>query len=130
MTLSLGFWDRLFGKKTTLEQPDGKGGIVKYVVTEKWHAEMGKQGKLQVLSNLIRVHILDPLAKGGYQIKHWTIGEDISEDLVTQYKDQQTNELYAMIAYEGGEGKTMILKKALFDQAYTKIIAINKGEAN
>ncbi|WP_018759608.1 hypothetical protein [Paenibacillus terrigena] len=46
---SVGLFDRLFGKKTTLELSDGKGGIVKRTVTEKWLATMQEQGEMSVV---------------------------------------------------------------------------------
>ncbi|CCC86290.1 hypothetical protein PPM_p0140 (plasmid) [Paenibacillus polymyxa M1] len=46
---SVGLFDRLFGKKTTLELSDGSGGIVKRTVTEKWLETMQEQGKISVV---------------------------------------------------------------------------------
>ncbi|MFC5651230.1 hypothetical protein ACFPYJ_19385 [Paenibacillus solisilvae] len=48
---SVGLFDRLFGKKTTLEIPDGNGNIIKHNVTVKWLETMQKQGKISVVTD-------------------------------------------------------------------------------
>ncbi|KAA8748205.1 hypothetical protein [Paenibacillus sp. UASWS1643] len=46
---SVGIFDRLFGKKTTLELTDSKGSVVERIVTEKWLETMKEQEKVSVV---------------------------------------------------------------------------------
>ena len=121
MKFSLGFLDQLFGEKITLELPDGNGKIVKRTVTKKWMDQMMNQGKMSIVTDVIRVHILDPLYEDGYKVENWTIGEDINQETVTNFQDPQTGDLYAIVVYENGKGKTMVLKKELFDDGLKRI---------
>ncbi|MGE7828522.1 hypothetical protein [Paenibacillus sp. NPDC093718] len=61
---SVGLFDRLFGKKTTLELSDGKGGMVKRTVTEKWLKTMQKQGEMSVVRESTLTSISSETAVG------------------------------------------------------------------
>jgi len=111
MKLSVGLWDSMFGKKVTIDVPNGQGGIVKRTATEKFLNKMITQGKM---ARVIGVHIMNTIT--GYEFRNWTIGEDISEDLVNRFSDPETGELYVIVAYVDGDPKTMVLQKSVYEE--------------
>ena len=45
MRTAVSLWDAIFGKKVTIHLPMPGGDIKQVRVTERWHAEMERQGK-------------------------------------------------------------------------------------
>jgi hypothetical protein len=115
---SVGLIDRLFGKRTTLEIPGGNGKIIKRTVTEKWLETMQKQGKMSIVTDIVRAHILDPMADEGYGVSYWKIGEYISAEQVDTFKDPETGDIYILVVYEGEGAVTRIIKKEIFEQVF------------
>jgi len=125
---SVGLWDWLFGERVEIQLQTGQSRSV----TKKWIEKMEQSGKMkQIDDHLIRVHILDPSAglnhllsedtvrQGHYRQEFWTIGEDISEETVSTFRDSKTDSLYILMARRDGNDDVSpyILKKEIWDEA-------------
>lgn len=139
MRTDMGLFDRLFGKKTTLQLPRQDGSIHEIKVTLRWLEEMERLGKISpVGGQTIKVHILDPQAGLGqalglsddaldrlgitrapdvYRVEEWTIGEHISADEYKRFADPRTRELYVLLVYKAGKSSTRACPKEIWLQA-------------
>jgi hypothetical protein len=139
MKTSVGFWDAIFGKKVTIELPMSNGGIKRVRVTERWLAEMQRQGKVKpVYGQTVKVHILDtaaglsdlvgmtpeeardiglPDAPDLYRVEEWIIGHDISAEQYDKLKDLETGELFALISMKNGERRPFCLPRERWIEA-------------
>jgi len=133
MRTSIGLWDSFFGRKITIELPMADGTVKRIRVTERWLAEMKRQGMMKpVESQKVTVHILDaagglaeelglsrgeaseyglPDAPSVYRVEEWTVGRDISPDQYAKLKDAQTGELFALISLKDGERRPFCLPR-------------------
>ncbi len=94
MRFSVGLWDALFGKKVTCELPAPDGQIVKRQVTKKWLDKMQQAGEVkQIDEPLIRVHMLHP---SGNTVEYWTVGKDIDQETVDNFRDAESGDIYAL----------------------------------
>lgn len=129
----MGIWDAVFGKKVTIELPNPSGGIKRVRVTERWLAEMQRQGKIKpVGGQTVSVHILDPASGLGelfglspeetrevglpdapdlYRVEEWVIGRDISVEQYHELKDPESGDLFALISIKDGQRRPFCLPR-------------------
>lgn len=74
-------------------------------------------------SGTVTAHILDPL-KGFYQ-EEWIIGEHIPNEVVDKLGD--ANNVYIIVAYEGGQRKQAPLRRADWEQARVHFSRIDEA---
>lgn len=106
---SLGLWDRLFGKKIKIDLPNGQSRWV----SERWFNEMVSRGHAKEIPS-IRVHLigggpeltgdgidmreqLDDWGMSGcktYRVEQWQIGVEITQEIVDQWRDPKTGDLF------------------------------------
>ena len=61
MDFDTGLWDRIFGKRVTIDLPGPEGGR-NVSVTERWFRKMQAEGKItRSLDEHVTVHVLDPV---------------------------------------------------------------------
>jgi hypothetical protein len=140
MRTDLGLFDRLFGRKTTLEVPLPDGGSRTIRVTERWLKEMVRLGKISpVGGQRITTHILDPRAGMGallglpdeevatlgqstaseiYRVEQWVVGEDVPAELYNRFRDPETGDLYILVIYKDGEPSTNAVHPDVWRQAH------------
>lgn len=133
MRTSVGIWDAIFGKRLTTLLPTPNGGFKRVRVTERWLAEMERQGRAKpVGGQTVNVHILDALAGLSdlmglspedardvglpdapdlYRVEEWIIGRDISAEQYDELKDPETGELFALIENKDGERRPFLLRR-------------------
>jgi hypothetical protein len=115
MRFAIGLVDYVFGEKVTLEVTTSNGRTLQRTVTRRWMEQMERQGKMQdVDGELVRVH---HIGLQGYEVEHRVIGQDVSEDVVKDFRDPQTHDLYAMSFMQNGEPKTYFLNKGKWEAA-------------
>lgn len=141
MRTDIGFFDRLFGKKATIQLPKPDGSVRKVKVTVRWLEEMERLGKISpVGGQTVKVHILDPEAGLGqalgladeelkelgmskavetYRVEEWTIGKEISAEQYRDFCDPGTRDLYVLLAYEAGKPSTHVVRREIWIQART-----------
>jgi len=137
----MGFFDRLFGKKTTIQLPKPDGSVREVKVTVRWFEEMERLGKVSpVDGQTVKAHILDPQAGLGqalglaeeeleelemsnavetYRVEEWTIGNEISAEQYRDFRDPGTRDLYVLIVYKAGKPSTHLLRREIWIQART-----------
>lgn len=119
MSVSVGFWDSLFGDKVTLELPDGKGGIVKRQVTKKWLDKMVAEGQI---SKAIKVNIFNSI--NGVRKEEWMVNEDIDYQTYSRFT-QYDDELFFIEFYDDeAELKRMIVQREVYINAHDKFESI------
>jgi hypothetical protein len=133
MQTSVGIWDAIFGKKVTIELPLPNGGVKRVRVTERWLAQMERQGKVKpVGGQTVKVHILDPASGLGdlfglspeetreaglsdapdvYRVEEWVIGRDVSAEQYHELKDPETGELFALMSIKDGQRRPFCLPR-------------------
>ena len=133
MRTSVGIWDAIFGNKVIIELPMPNGGVKRIRATERWVAEMQRQGRMKpVGGQTVKVHILDaagglgdllglspeesrdvgvPDAPDVYRVEEWVIGRDISAEQYDELKDPKTGELFALISMKDGERRPFCLPR-------------------
>jgi hypothetical protein len=122
MSFSVGFMDNLFGEKIELELPDSNGKIIKRTVTKKWYEKMIRDGKFKKIEEeVIRVHMLHPV--DGYVILNWIVGEDISDEIVRKFINDD-GEIYALTVFKEGVPEVMVVRKDIFDQGYEQFTQV------
>jgi len=130
MRFSKGIWDWLFGKKIILNLGD-KG---QHKVSKKWFDSMVNEKQIQPL---VKVNILDSM--GGASLEEskdmdelydklemaqnnlvrtelWTIDRDIPSEKVDKFRDKETGELYAIVGYENGKPKALLVSKEIWQK--------------
>ena len=143
MRTDMGFFDRLFGGKATIQLPQQDGSTRTVRVSIKWLEEMERLGKIStVMSQSIKVHVLDP--RGGlgqelasqyalppemledlgmstaaekYRVEAWKVGVEISAGDYFKFRDQHTDALYVLLEYQAGKPNVRILPRDLWVQA-------------
>ena len=114
MKTSLGLLDALFGKKVTVELPDGSGGQRRITVTEKWLQKMIAEKRMrEVPESSVVVFLIGP---HGEKTATLQIGEDIDQDTVDEFRDPDTGALYGGYAFENGQENTFLLQKRIYDE--------------
>jgi len=143
MRTDMGFFDRLFGKKVTIQLPGPDGSVREVTVTARWVEEMERLGKMTpVAGQTVKVHILDPQAGLGgtlglsedeieefgmstavqtYRVEEWTIGERISAEQYRAFRDPGTRDVYVLLVYEAGKPTTHLVRKEIWNQARAAI---------
>lgn len=122
MRTSMGFWDAVFGKRGALELPLPDGTTKTVKVTEKWLAEMQRQGKITpVNAPVVIVHTITKLAgdredeslfsEGSEQ---WIVGRDIQKHEYDKVKDEETGDLYAFVMPEDGGSRICCVDKKMW----------------
>lgn len=133
MRTSIGILDAIFGKKVSLELPTPDGAVKRIRVSERWLAEMQRNGKIKpVGGQTVKVHILDaagnmgdllgfspeesrdmglPGAADVYRVEEWIIGRDITPEDYDKLKDRKTGELFAFILMKDGERRPFCLPR-------------------
>ena len=104
MAFSMGLLDWLFGERIQMDFPDGQ----RRSVTKRWFQEMQRQGRIRPAPEKrkrIRVHLLNPACRTFppilplpewidpdiYTVAEWTIGQDVSAEIVRKWLDPGTN---------------------------------------
>ncbi|MDA0738193.1 MAG: hypothetical protein O3A59_04480 [Nitrospirae bacterium] len=105
------FWDSLFGKKVTIQIRDANGKSKEVKASEKQFREWEAAGKVSRVETVV-AHVLDP--KTGYAKQTWRVGPDIESDTVKRLGEN--GEIFVVVAYEQGEPKTMVCKRAVWLQ--------------
>lgn len=103
----MGILDSLFGKKVTVQFRGENGTLVERKISEAQLKELEKSGAISK-TEAVEVHVLDP--NGNYST-FWTIGEDISPEIVEKAKDKKTGAIYALTTYQAGKPQTHVLLK-------------------
>ncbi|HWI54943.1 MAG TPA: hypothetical protein VNT57_04585 [Desulfobacteria bacterium] len=116
MHFSVGIMDTLFGRRVTLEIPDSFGNIVTRSVTQKWYNQV--QSDVSAVTGIVKVHMLD--MHKGYQLIHWIIGNDIEQNTVLQYMDEDTGDLYAIYYLELDESRLQLISRRAWESAHRK----------
>jgi hypothetical protein len=117
MKFSTGFFDGLFGKKTTLQVPQDNGSTKEVAVTEAWLKKMQAEGKIsmsEMPSGTVLFHVIGP---NGSETRHLRVGVDIPEAQYKKLADPKTGDLYGLTVYEDGTPKTTAIPKQLWEQA-------------
>jgi hypothetical protein len=116
MKFSSDLWDALFGKKVIMEIPSPTGKIIKRKVSKKWLEKMKDEGQVKEIKDaMIRVHMINPVS--GISVGYWTIGKDIDEATVNEFRDPETGDLYALTSFKNGEPKISVLRKDLWEKS-------------
>lgn len=115
MRFDTGLWDRLFGRKVTLNLP-GPGGDRRVRVTAKWLAQMEREGKIAASTrDHLTAHVLDP--QRHYYTETWTVGENISQEQAQQFRDPSTEAVYVLVSYEEGHPKRALVSRDYWNKA-------------
>lgn len=127
MQTSIGFFDALFGKRTSLELPMPDGTTKTVQVTEKWLREMERQGKLKpVGGNAITVHTI--ITKAGHRddktlfsqgTEYWIVGQDIQPEEYERFKDEE-GDIYAFVLPGDGGSRIVCVDKRMWMQSKKK----------
>jgi hypothetical protein len=75
-------------------------------------------------SQTVEAHILDPLH--GDRIEEWIIGEHVPVESVSTYGE--AGKIYALIGYEAGVARTMLLKRLIWLDVKEKFSRIGKPQ--
>ncbi len=114
----VGLWDRWFGERITIEGTGPDGRPFERSVTKKWLDQTETAERITPVAG-IEVHMLD--AAKGYHVLSWIIGEHVSEETVDNFKDEETDAIYAMTSYKEGEPETAVLRKDVWDTLKRKL---------
>ncbi|SOD02462.1 hypothetical protein SAMN05216486_10376 [bacterium JGI 053] len=138
MRADMGLFDRLFGKKAAVELPTPDGGFRQVRVSVRWLREMERQGKISPVSRLVTVHVLDPQAGLGaaigliasdatelgittasdsYRIERWVVGEQISAEQYSRFRDLKTGDLFVFVTYREGNPMTHAVQPEIWRSA-------------
>ncbi|HEX6745909.1 MAG TPA: hypothetical protein VF092_01240 [Longimicrobium sp.] len=140
MRLDMGLFDRLFGKKATIELPLPDGGVRRVRVSVRWLREMERQGKISPVNSkkAVKVHILDPqaglgaalglsetdaadlgitVAADSYRIEEWVVGEHISAEQYSSFREAGTGDLFVFITYRDGQRSTHVVRPEVWKAA-------------
>jgi hypothetical protein len=127
MKFSTGFFDGLFGKKTTLQVPQEDGTTRQVPVTEAWLKKMEAEGTISMSekpSNTVPFHVIGP---DGSETRHLRVGVDIPDAQYQKLKDPNTGALYGLTVYESGTPKTAVIGKTIWDQARAQFGEIDRA---
>ncbi len=127
MKFSTGFFDGLFGKKTTLQVPQEDGTTREVPVTEAWLKSMQTEGKICISEkppDTVAFHVIGPY---GSEIRHLRVGVDIPEGQYQKLRDPKTGALYGLTVYENGTAKTSVIGKQIWEQARTQLGEIDRA---
>jgi hypothetical protein len=113
MRLWVGLFDRLFGKRITIEVPND-GGPRPVRVTERWLKQMEQEGRMAPVRT-VTVHVADTL-RGEYTAE-WTIDGDIPREMFERRFDPAEGCLYAIVVYRDGLPETHVTDKGTWTQA-------------
>ena len=116
LRFSVGLLDALFGEKIQIEVPGQPGTPpVMRTVTKKWFEQMQGEGRIRRVSDSVPVHVL---GLAGYELRHWTIGQEVDQASCDQFFDQQSSALYAMVVMRKGAAETYLLAKSEWLKLY------------
>ena len=127
----MGLWDRLFGKKIRIEIAPGQSRWV----SERWFNDIVKRGQAKEIPS-IQVHMIGGGPKltgdgfdmrqqldewtmsgaGTYRVEWWQIGEDISQEIVDQWRDPDTGDLYIYNQIVDGKDGYRPCTREIFEQ--------------
>jgi hypothetical protein len=131
MQFDVGLWDRLFGAKITVGIP-GPGGSRKVRVSAKWLAKMQAEGKIsETQGEFVTAHILDPMGATGpggslsYRTETWTIGTDVPREIVREFADPVSHELFVLVQWKDGSPHSSAVARSLWQQAKAAFDAID-----
>jgi hypothetical protein len=140
MRFDMGLFDRLFGKKATVELPLPGGGVRRVRVSVRWLREMERQGKISPVSSkrAVKVHVLDPqaglgaalglteadaaglgitVAADSYRTEEWVVGEHISAEQYSSFREERTGDLFVFIIYRDGKRSTHVVRPEVWKAA-------------
>ena len=122
---STGFFDGLFGKKTTLQVPQDDGSIRDVPVTVAWLKKMEADGIAKISkSETVPFYVSGP---DGSETKHLKVGVDIPEAHYKKLADPETGALYGLTFYESGTPTTNIVPKHVWEQAKAHVKEIDQA---
>jgi hypothetical protein len=127
MKFSTGFFDGLFGKKTTMQVPQDDGTTREVPVTEAWLKKMEAEGKISMSerpSITVPFHVIGP---DGSETRQLRVGVDIPDAQYQKLKDPNTGALYGLTVYESGAPKTTVIGKKIWDQARAQFGEIDRA---
>jgi hypothetical protein len=125
MSLSLGFWDSMFGEKITIELPDENGGVFKRQVTKKWLEKMLSEGKI---STPVTVNILNAIT--GKREEEWMVNEQINYQTYKTFT-KSDDVLFILESYDDdGKLNSTIVKRDLYLNAIDKFLTIDTENEN
>jgi hypothetical protein len=107
MRFDVGLMDRLFGKRVTIEVPTATG-TRSVAVTEKWLAQMEREGKMSPMRT-VTVRVVDSLRGEG--TAEWVIGRDVPRDVFDRRFDPKDGCLFAIVTYVDGKPETRLADK-------------------
>jgi len=126
MKFSTGFFNGLFGKKTTLRVPQDDGTTREVPVTEAWLKKMQAEGKIsmsEVKSSTVPFYVIGP---DGSETRQLRVGTDIPEAQYEKLADPKTGALYGLTVYESGTPSTNVIPKHLWEQAKAQFGEIDR----
>jgi hypothetical protein len=126
MKFNTGFFDGLFGKKTTLQVPQDDGTSREVTATESWLKKMKDEGKIVRSENPPDTVIFHVIGLDGPETRHLRVGTDIPFAQYQKLKDPRTGALYGLTVYENGAPKTTIIGKEIWGQAETQFREIDR----
>jgi hypothetical protein len=124
---STGFFDGLFGKKTTLQVPQDDGTTREVPCTEAWLKKMQDEGTTKMSekpSDTVIFHVIGP---DGSETRHLRVGTDIPSAQYQKLKDPRTGALYGLTVYDNGSPKTTVIGKQIWEQAKTQFGEIDRA---
>lgn len=116
MKFSTGFFDGLFGKKTTLQVTQDDGTTRDVPVTEAWLEKMQAEGKIDMTeapSDTVPFYIT---GTDGSETRQLRVGTDIPEEQYKKLADPKTGALYGLTVYENGVPRTNVVPKHIWEQ--------------
>lgn len=126
MKFNTGFFDGLFGKKTTLQVPQDGGTTREVPATEAWLKNMQAEGKISMSINRSDTVIFHVIGPDGSETRHLRVNTDIPDAQYQKLKDPETGALYGLTVYENGTQKTTVIGKQIWEQAKTQFEAIER----
>ena len=124
MKFSTGFFDAIFGEKTTIEVRQDDGMLMKVRVTTAWLKKMQDEEKMNMTAapeNAVHLHIVGP---DGLEHDQLIVGKDIPEEQYKRFVDPETGALYAIKIYERGVPKMRVISKEMWVEAKQEMDAI------
>ena len=133
----VGLWDRLFGKRITVDMPLPYGGTKSVTVTEKWMELMETKRKARdISSQMIRVNIIDDSAQIGAETDDpeklldsilssgptirkevWHVGVSVPQEVCAKLADPETGELYGIARIQNGTKGVKLMQRKLWEVA-------------
>lgn len=124
--ISIGVFDRFFGKKTTIRLPNSDGYTTEYTVTLAWLKKMQSEGKIDIVSeNKYKVVFFHIVGTDGSETRQIEVGKDIPWEQYNKLADTNDGSIYGISFYENGVPKTVVVSKSIWAQAKSNLDQID-----